>query len=386
MHGKTFLQSAKVPAASHTWRSICSSKEVVAKGISKLVCNGTDTSFFHDRWLLDKSLKEVMSHIPLEIDQAKVSELADCNGQWQWNKLSGLPVEVWEQLSLVHLDSLESDKTIWSAESNGCFSVKSAYGFSLDDPAAVFDWKKIWKLDASPRVKHFLWLVCHNRLLTKEACFTRHIVNSSLCPRCHGAAEDLLHLLRDCSFSKRIWSRWFHGVHLDHFCSLSLKDWILYNLRRSNVLVEGNISWPTCFGFVCWLIWSYRNKRVFVDNYVWPSNMHQLVIFAIRDYDRFKGAKRNATSLQLNFISWDPPPTGCAKLNVDGARSINGELSVGGLCRDAQGVCIFGFQKKIGRGAIICAELHAILLGLSLAWECGNRFENCFAEVTPSCS
>ncbi|XVE97225.1 hypothetical protein REPUB_Repub03eG0002700 [Reevesia pubescens] len=48
-------------------------------------------------------------------------------------------------------------------------------------------------------------------------------------------------------------------------------------------------------------------------------------------------------------------------------------MSVGGICRDVQGVCLFGFNKRISRGSAFQAKLQAIQLGLSVAWERGFR-------------
>ncbi|XVF19295.1 hypothetical protein REPUB_Repub11eG0098100 [Reevesia pubescens] len=164
MKGESFLKGTKTPA-SHTWRSIISSKYVVAKGCSKL--------------------------IPSDIAHCKVSELVDCNGQWEWNWLSCLPIEVREQLSLIQLNPLELDQMIWAAANNGLFSVKTAYDLSLDRATSDFDWNKVWKLDAPPGVKHFLWLVSHNRLLTKEVCFNRHFASSTSC-------RDVMELWKVC--------------------------------------------------------------------------------------------------------------------------------------------------------------------------------------------
>lgn len=108
-----------------------------------------------------------------------------------------------------------------------------------------FEWKKIWKLDLPPRVKHFLWLTCHGRLFTKEACFKRHLSSTASCPRCGAATETILHLLRDCPSSRAIWIRWMHGSRLDHFDSLSLSNW--FNLSRSNFMVSNYIPWSMCF-------------------------------------------------------------------------------------------------------------------------------------------
>lgn len=55
-----FLRAKTRTSASHTWRSICSYKSVLTKGISKIIGDGSSTSFWHERWIGDKPLALVM--------------------------------------------------------------------------------------------------------------------------------------------------------------------------------------------------------------------------------------------------------------------------------------------------------------------------------------
>ncbi|OMO93701.1 reverse transcriptase [Corchorus capsularis] len=179
--------------------------------------------------------------------------------------------------------------------------VSSAYKLLANEPSVDFGWKKLWKMDVPPRVKHFLWLVRHERLLTKLACFRKHITPVATCPRCGVADESVLHVLRDCGTSQLIWSRWLHGA-------------------------------------------SFR------------TNLHLL----------------NCSSTTL--IGWVKPPIGFVKFNVDAvARTNPGELAAGGICRDSDGLWLFGFTCKFGWGHISKAELYAIYHGLRIAWQSGHR-------------
>ncbi|XVF24387.1 hypothetical protein REPUB_Repub13aG0123500 [Reevesia pubescens] len=99
------------------------------------------------------------------------------------------------------------------------------------------------------------------------------------------------------------------------------------------------------------------------DDLQWPSNMVQLILFAIRDFLRYKVYKAPVGHLHLRQIAWDPPSPDCVKLNVDGALSSNRVMSIGGICRDDQGACLFGFNKRLGIGSAFQAKLQAIQLG-----------------------
>ncbi|EEF50715.1 nucleic acid binding protein, putative [Ricinus communis] len=72
-------------------------------------------------------------------------------------------------------------------------------------------------------------------------------------------------------------------------------------------------------------------------------------------------------------ISWEPPTTGCMKLNTDGAkRGEDGPAAAGGLIRDSRGRWIRGFKCYMGLGSTsVKAELLGLIEGLKLARKIG---------------
>ena len=102
------------------------------------------------------------------------------------------------------------------------FSVSSAYDIENETPTTGAYWNKLWKLVTLPRIKTFLWLLGHDKLLTKENCLKKGLAGSAICPRCSNSVESVLHMLQDCLASRQIWSNWLHGSHLEHFCNLPL--------------------------------------------------------------------------------------------------------------------------------------------------------------------
>ncbi|MBA0736256.1 hypothetical protein Gogos_009822, partial [Gossypium gossypioides] len=68
------------------------------------------------------------------------------------------------------------------------------------------------------------------------------------------------------------------------------------------------------------------------------------------------------------YVNFGPSNGGWIKINTDGAANTNGSLSVvGGVLRDSVGNWIEEFQRFIGRGSAVDAELWAILHGLEMA-------------------
>ena len=78
---------------------------------------------------------------------------------------------MWEELSAIG-DSIvlteEDDSIMWSFNSNGQFSVQSLYAIINHRGVTPIFVHAVWKLNIPPRVQFFLWLLSHNRLLTRD--------------------------------------------------------------------------------------------------------------------------------------------------------------------------------------------------------------------------
>ncbi|XVF32879.1 hypothetical protein REPUB_Repub17cG0121000 [Reevesia pubescens] len=346
---------------------------MVVEGTKHLVLNGRGTFFLKDRWLGDQALKNRCS-LPNLDDSSLVSEFIDASGSWDWEKLINIPRELKEQLASFSPVPDLDDQVIWSAAPNGLFSVSSAYNLLLQPATPNPDWMKVWQLDIPPRIKHFLWLLLHNRLLTKEACVRRGLTDSLHCPRCDAPVENTCHLLRDCQSSRDLWCTWLRGESLDKFNSLSLSDWVRFNLSRQNVLVSELIPWPILFAFGCWYIWKWRNLIIFENGSTWPANASYFLLDRVRDFLLSRESRRCEKLKSVHLIAWNPPPQAFIKINTDGAAVANpGLTAIGGIARDNEGMWLWGFSKLNGHGTVLKAEISAILLGLKIAWEKGYR-------------
>ncbi|CAN1195843.1 Putative ribonuclease H protein At1g65750 [Linum perenne] len=87
---------------------------------------------------------------------------------------------------------------IWGPDPRGRFSISSTYEIAA---AINFDsdtnlWKCVWKWQGPNRIKHFLWLVAHNRLLTNLERKKRHLTAEEYCRLCPNSTEDSLHIGR----------------------------------------------------------------------------------------------------------------------------------------------------------------------------------------------
>ena len=224
---------------------------------------------WHDNWIAhDLLLILIQGHFHVDDLHLKVKDMWDANSNWDFSTLSFvLPSHLQD---LIHatpkpfhlsLDDLPS----WNSSSNGCFNLHSAYLLASNlthDPNAR-PWKWLWTIPTIPRVKTFLWLACHDRLLTKGHLFQRHILPKTTCLLCCSSVETTLHVLRDYPTIQPIWHE-LSKLNIPHnFFNLDLPNWVKFVSTSTSItpllpLVPWNFSFP----FVAWSIWLARNKLV----------------------------------------------------------------------------------------------------------------------------
>lgn len=180
------------------------------KGLRWKVVDGKRARFWEDNWLDGVPLKEAC---PQEIHETErnlvVRDLLVDKSGWNWPMVSDRLSNVnLLKLASVSLSSSEedSDQMGW-LYMNGAFTVCSAYRLYMALHTASPPWRRwrmIWKLQVQQRVKAFLWILAHDRLLTNYGQWRRKMTDSPGCFRCNGDIEDSLHTLRDCPSSKEI--------------------------------------------------------------------------------------------------------------------------------------------------------------------------------------
>lgn len=80
-HDSDFLASTRRKHASHTWRAILASKEVLLRGMIKRIGNGTSTDIWRDRWIPKHFDARPLTPEDGQ-DVTRVSDLLTESGQW----------------------------------------------------------------------------------------------------------------------------------------------------------------------------------------------------------------------------------------------------------------------------------------------------------------
>lgn len=78
---------------------------------------------------------------------------------------------------------LAKDRFGWLSPNNGMFKVKEAYGLEAGwgNAEPWRGWKFLWKVRTQQRVKVFLWLLAHDRLMTNNNIWRRNMALSAAC-------------------------------------------------------------------------------------------------------------------------------------------------------------------------------------------------------------
>ncbi|KAL4279937.1 hypothetical protein GQ457_03G021630 [Hibiscus cannabinus] len=275
------------------------------------------------------------------------------SGDWDWARLCGvLPPRLLEQIATVLPPQSEAgpDVPSWRLEDRRIFTMKSAYNHIFyhngNDELIDPDWKRVLKIQVPQRIRVFLWLALHRRLLTNVERERRHLTASVQCKVCFDSPEDTIHVLRDCMVARNLWSRVLTEAQYETFSQLNGDDWFRVNLFAPNIVTSTRKEWPQVFAIFCWLLWKNRCCRI-----MGSECMHWEELLArgnrlLDECSRTFSGSRN-TERRGPLLAWKRPASGWIKVNVDAAvNALDQRAFIGG----------------------------AILETLRRAWEKGYRF------------
>ncbi|CAN1759813.1 Putative ribonuclease H protein At1g65750 [Linum perenne] len=346
------------------------------RGARSAIRNGKGTAFWSARWVdSGERLIDLVEDADLDINiEDCVADFTTPEGSWDFDKLvQFLPLATVNLVMGMTPPQADrgDDDWVWGIEKDGKFSVKSAYRIvcNLGETKMADPWLSVWKWKGPQRVKLFLWLAVHEKILTNVGRKRRNLTDDENCANCPADAETVLHVLRDCKLAMDIWKQ-FRVFNLsDGIWRLGLRDWICSSLRSEKGVL---------FGIVCWLIWKARNDRIFNGANPAPSGViHRASLWALSTEEadcRNNLLLGNQVKRMPTDIAWDPGPPGWVTLNTDGsADSDRHRATAGGLLRDDLGKCLLAFTMNLGNCSITRAEMRGAIEGLHRAWGAGYR-------------
>ncbi|KAK9284386.1 hypothetical protein L1049_023557 [Liquidambar formosana] len=270
-----FFEVQSSSTDSWLWKRILKSKELLSKGMCMIVGDGTNIDIWKDPWVPFIPGFRPFPGGDHGLGSNLVSDLI-IKPAWVWNsaKLHSFfyPLQVDGILKIQISPNQSLDRWAWIHNSNGVFSVKSAYlkdqeaRFSYDGPLPKNVWKVLWNSHLHERYKVLIWKLCWDILPVRGViCRRFHIVDTS-CPFCGANVESAKHLFMECKFSKLLWmgSRW--SLRMDAFSHLSLMDWLYIipiNGSGLHLAKDDALHFLHFAAVLMDMVWFSRNKLVF---------------------------------------------------------------------------------------------------------------------------
>ena len=353
---------------------------MIKKGTRWRVGNGRQIHIWEDKWLPTPTSHKVITPQTDFDDYPMVSSLIDNDTRW-WKvevvRSIFLPSEASTILKIPLNYNLLEDSLIWLGNKRGVFTVKSAYHItsnlvdsSEDGECSSSDsktllWKRIWSQKVPQKLKIFAWRTCVNGLPTMFNLSHRGIHCSSFCPLCDKAIESTAHALFLCDHAKLSWAQW-HNCLVEVTSSSSEPIDIALD-----IIDKGSPSDLELFFTVAWSIWWNHNQVVHEDSGTPPSQVWEMA-------NIFLGEYKDACSLPIFSpapapTTWQAPPLGFFKINVDGAALDDGKPScIGVVIHDCRGFLIAASNKILPTPiSVEITEATALQEGVLLASEMG---------------
>ncbi|CAI0405846.1 unnamed protein product [Linum tenue] len=321
-HKHTTVLEAEVGyRPSFIWRSLLSAQDFLNRGLRWRIGNGDSVSIWGDRWVPAAPEGFIVSApcgLPAD---AKVRELINPDTrQWDTTLLAAcLDKEMEEAVHSIPLrDTTEQDIQIWASSRNGEFVVKDAYrcwveqenkdhGRTVPDAAPV--WKKIWKLNVPPKVRHFLWRFAKDSLPTGVKVSAHNPRWSDRCPFCD-QVETQAHTFGDCEWGRRIWRPSPTSVCFEKKVGEDCLAWL------EAVIDEVELNLLESWSVLLYYIWKERNAHLFNG---FKMNELEIATSAAKLLADYQLRQEKELNLQMETPRkvWTAPPTGRIKINSD---------------------------------------------------------------------
>ncbi|KAL4373564.1 hypothetical protein AHAS_Ahas05G0094400 [Arachis hypogaea] len=212
------------------WKELTKVGEFVRKHVRFSIGDGSSTLFRKDRWLKDeRPLLNHVSQVTRDMRMNMYVSEAVREGNWNYSLLQNfLEEDRLQEIRVLVLPAPElgKDSLKWDITHDGNFTVASAYKALARSEEKNDDiWKLIWQWPGPERIKCFMWLVVHRKIMTAQR--RRQIFGTNdKCHACPGIVETLEHVLRDCSRASHVWSKTIHHSHIQLFFRAPFNLWI----------------------------------------------------------------------------------------------------------------------------------------------------------------
>lgn len=133
------------------------------------------------------------------------------NGVWNFDHIpTHLLRHIKMEMESICIIDESDDNIVWEPYNFGTYTTKSIYYWLTlllgPNLMEVMSWSWTWKLKFLENVRHFTWVVKHEKL-SKNQVLYHHISPYAFCYRCGASSESILHLLCDCPKARQVWHK-----------------------------------------------------------------------------------------------------------------------------------------------------------------------------------
>lgn len=255
---------------SFVWRPLEGVLSDLRENTAWKVGNGRDVCFLTDSWF--KDLGPLLNYCKKQrpsFSEASVFAMISLVGKWNWSYFIGeLLMEIIYLFVKPRLQLVDAKKDIyyvWKATDLGTYIVARGYKTLKEElwTAVNAKWKRIWKLKFSQRIRQFLWMCLHGRLLTNVERCRKGLTDVGLCLICGHVMENIDHVLRTCPVAQIVWKRLVpFNLHYELF-TMNVEEWLLHNILNVKKLSVYGIHWELIFTSTIWReIWLFSISRI----------------------------------------------------------------------------------------------------------------------------
>lgn len=217
-------------------------------------------------------------------------------------------------------------------------------------------WRKLWKLDCPPKVKHFLWRLCHNMLAVRRILKRSGMEIDTRCCMCNRLDEDGGHLLLKCKEVKQVWRE----LNLESVRSRLIEA--VSPMQMMERVMELEEKKKLTVIRLLWLWWGELNSFRGVQRLA-----TEVAFITALQADKFQTTKISSLNREgrvpeiCQTYRWLKPPKGVLKINSDGAFKCNERTGGWGfVIRDDRGAVV---KAGAAAGHFLTDAFHAELLG-----------------------
>lgn len=100
----------------------------------------------------------------------------------------------------------------------------------------------IWRMKIQQRIKVFIWIMAHGKIMTNNERWRRRLTDSVECSRCSQGEESVLHATRECQWARKVWDFLVPAELKDEFFLLELRPWMIWLFKKGRKM-DGSTRW-----------------------------------------------------------------------------------------------------------------------------------------------